>query len=99
MNPKTIWAEVDEQGRLVVPPEMIDQYGLKPGARLRIDSDANSLRLHRPITQLAKVYIEPTSRCNIACRTCMRNTWDETMGGMTEETFERVLGDLASIDP
>ena len=99
MNPKTIWAQVDEQGRLVVPPELVDQFGLKPGARLRIDNESNGLRLHRPITQLNKVYIEPTSRCNIACRTCMRNTWDETMGSMTEETFERVLNGLRSLNP
>ncbi len=94
---KAIWAQVDEQGRLVLPPETVNRYGLEPGARLRIDSETNSLRLHRPVTQLAKVYIEPTSRCNIACRTCMRNTWDETMGGMGEETFERVLDGLRAI--
>jgi len=90
---------VHEQGRLVVPPELIEQYGLKPGARLRIDNESNSLRLHRPITQLARIYIEPTSRCNIACRTCMRNTWDETMGGMTEETFALVLEGIAQVQP
>lgn len=99
MNPKTIWAEIDEQGRMIVPPELVEQYGLKPGARMRIDTESNSVRVHRPITQLAKVYLEPTSRCNIECRTCMRNTWDETMGSMTEATFERVLEGLRAVNP
>lgn len=99
MTNRAIWAEVDQQGRLVVPPELVERYGLRPGARLRIDDEANNLRLHRPITQLAKVYIEPTSRCNIVCRTCMRNTWDETMGAMTKSTFERVIDGLREIQP
>lgn len=99
MDTKTIWAEIDEQGRLVVPPELVEQFGLKPGARLRIDREMNSMRLHRPITQLAKVYIEPTSRCNIICRTCMRNTWDEPMGAMTDATFEKIIEGLSATTP
>jgi hypothetical protein len=37
-------------------------------------------RAARPITQLTKVYVEPTNACNIACRTCIRNNWDENLG-------------------
>ncbi len=95
----TPWAEVDEQGRLTLPPEFAAQYGLTPGARLRIDRETNTLRLHRALTHLAKVYIEPTSLCNIVCRTCMRNTWDEPMGRMSEETFEHILAGLRPLTP
>jgi MoaA/NifB/PqqE/SkfB family radical SAM enzyme len=94
---KTFWAEVDEQGRLVFPAELVSRYGLKPGARLRIDEETNSVRLHRPVSHLAKIYIEPTNRCNITCRTCMRNTWDEPMGMMREETFARIIEGLRAI--
>ena len=95
---QTYWAEVDEQGRITVPPELAAQYGLQPGARLRIDGETNTVRLHRPVTQLAKVYIEPTSLCNIVCRTCMRNTWDEPMGRMNEATFDRIVEGLRALD-
>ena len=44
---KSLWAEVDEQGRLVIAPEIAKRYGLKPGARVRLDKDNNSIRLHR----------------------------------------------------
>jgi len=94
---QTYWAQVNEQGHLVLPPEMVGQYGLQPGARLRLESETNSVRLHRPVTQLAKVYIEPTNRCNLECRSCMRNTWDEPMGAMSEETFAHILDGLATI--
>ncbi len=99
MTNRAIWAQVDEQGHVVFPAELAKQYGIKSGAKMRIDLDTNSVRLHRPVTQLTKVYIEPTSRCNIACRTCMRNTWDETMGGMSEETFARIADGLRDLDP
>jgi MoaA/NifB/PqqE/SkfB family radical SAM enzyme len=99
MNPKTLWAHVDDEGRLVLPPELQELYGAQPRAQLRIDAEANGMRLHRSLTQLNKVYVEPTDLCNIACRTCMRNSWDEPMGRMTRETFERVLDGLAGVTP
>ena len=94
---KTLWAQVDEQGRLVLPAELADQVGLVPGARMRIEQDTNSIRLHRSIQHLAKIYIEPTNRCNITCRTCMRNTWDEPLGMMSAETFDRILDGLRAL--
>jgi bifunctional DNA-binding transcriptional regulator/antitoxin component of YhaV-PrlF toxin-antitoxin module len=51
----TAWAEVDENGRLILPPDVIANYGLKPGARVRLDEGGNFVRMHRPITQLTKV--------------------------------------------
>ncbi|HKZ85960.1 MAG TPA: radical SAM protein [Anaerolineae bacterium] len=95
----TLWAEVDERGRLVLPAEVAARYGLKPGTRARIEPNTNHLRLHRPVTHLAKVYVEPTSLCNIACRTCIRNVWDEPMGMMSAATFERIVEDLSALTP
>ncbi len=98
-TPSTQWAEVNEDGQLVLPPEYVSQFGLEPGARLRIDKDGNSFRLHRPVTHLAKIYIEPTNFCNIDCVTCMRNNWDTPIGKMTEETFSRILAAIETISP
>jgi MoaA/NifB/PqqE/SkfB family radical SAM enzyme len=97
MADKTQWAEVDREGRLVLPPELASQFGLTPGARLRIEPETNSLRLHRSLHQLAKLYIEPTNRCNITCRTCMRNTWEEPLGTMSSDTFDRLLAGLRTL--
>jgi MoaA/NifB/PqqE/SkfB family radical SAM enzyme len=95
--PLTHWAEVDEQGRLVLAPDVAARYGLHPGARVRLDLDDNSVRLHRPVTHLAKLYIEPTNFCNIDCLTCMRNNWDTPIGFMEEATFARILDGLAEL--
>ncbi len=95
----TAWAEVDEQGRLILPPEVARQYGLNPGSKVRLDEGHNFVKMHRPVTHLTKVYIEPTVACNLDCITCFRNAWDQPIGRMTEETFESILNGLKQMDP
>ncbi len=95
----TAWAEVDEQGRLVLPPEIAERYGLNPGSKVRLDDGQNFVRLHRPVTHLTKVYIEPTVACNLDCITCFRNAWDQPLGRMTEETFEHIFAGLKEMAP
>ena len=95
----TAWAEVDEQGRLVLPTDVISRYGLQPGVKVRLDEGTNFVRLHRPITHLTKIYIEPTVACNLSCVTCFRNCWDQANGRMSDKTFEAILSGLKALDP
>ena len=99
IKPTIAWAEVDEQGRLVLPPEVVERFGIRPGARVRLDEGKNFVRMHRPVTHLAKVYVEPTVACNIDCITCFRNAWDEVDGRMSDETFDRIFDCLRALDP
>jgi MoaA/NifB/PqqE/SkfB family radical SAM enzyme len=92
-------AQVDEHGRLVLPPEAIVRLGLTPGAQVRIDQAANAVRLRRPVSHLAKVYIEPTDRCNLECRTCIRQAGHAPAGEMTVATFARVIEGLSVFTP
>ena len=55
--------------------------------------------MHRPVTHLTKVYIEPTVACNLDCITCFRNAWDQPIGKMTDETFESIFNSLKQMDP
>jgi MoaA/NifB/PqqE/SkfB family radical SAM enzyme len=95
----TAWAEVDGDGRLVIPGDLISRYGLTPGSKVRLDEGTNFVRLHRPITHLTKIYIEPTVACNLECITCFRNCWDQPMGRMSDETFESIFNGLKTLDP
>lgn len=45
---------------------------------------------------IKKVYLEPTSRCNLACVTCIRNSWHETFGDMEWSTYETLINSLAN---
>ncbi len=45
-----------------------------------------------------KVYIEPTSRCNLNCSICFRHGWfDEKLGEMDMTTFEKVACEIGEI--
>jgi len=95
----TLWVEVDQEGRLVVPPEIAEQFGLKPGAKMRVENHGHGFKMHRPIQQLTKVYIEPTVACNLDCITCFRNDWDQPIGRMSDETFASFLAGLKTMNP
>ena len=91
------WVKVDEQGRLILPPEVGKHYGIQPGVQMLLREDQKGVYLQRPFMQLAKVYIEPTSRCNLTCRTCIRNAWKEPQCDMSLETWNRVLESLKAL--
>lgn len=82
---------VDDDGRLVVPAELAERLGIKPGTTVHAELDDDSLQMRQTIHRLSKVYIEPTTHCNLACRTCIRNVWDEPMGQMSDATFARIM--------
>jgi MoaA/NifB/PqqE/SkfB family radical SAM enzyme len=54
----------------------------------------NSLNVERDIDHLAKLYVEPTNRCNLDCRTCMRQGWEESLGFMEFELLKKLLASL-----
>ena len=96
---KCLQGEVDEAGRLILPEEVISRYGLQPGAKVSISEQGSGIHVHQPVTHLRKVYIEPTTHCNLNCRMCIRNTWEEPMGQMTESTFDSILKSLRAFSP
>ena len=93
-NWKEFWAQVDDESRLVLPEDVAASLNLAPGSRVRFRVETNSLAFSYPLSYLAKVYIEPTNRCNLTCLTCVRNVWDEPTGDMRWETFSRILDGL-----
>ena len=82
---------VNELGWIITPATLAIRYGFAPWSRIVVDQEENALRLHRTTNRLAKLYIEPTNACNLHCRTCIRNSWDEPTGMMSEETFSHVI--------
>lgn len=83
-----------EDGRLIVPPALEKKLGLSPGACLEVAVDHGRIEIQPNIHSLNRLYVEPTSRCNLSCRTCIRNTWDEPMGDMDMDVFERLASQL-----
>jgi MoaA/NifB/PqqE/SkfB family radical SAM enzyme len=92
-------AQVDSEGRLILPSEIASRYGLKPGDTLPLQEGLHDFTLRRPVSHLKKVYIEPTNQCNLNCRTCIRNIWDEPLGRMTETTYGHLIQSIEAFLP
>ncbi|MBN1827658.1 MAG: radical SAM protein [Deltaproteobacteria bacterium] len=43
---------------------------------------------------ITKIYVEPTNHCNLSCKTCMRHSWEEALGFMPWQLYDKLLHDL-----
>ena len=89
-------ATVDAEGRLVIPPEVAARLGLVPGSTVLVDEERNSLRLRHPVEHLTKVYVQPMVSGDVPSAACARDPRPEPPGGMTGETFDRILSGLGA---
>jgi len=94
-----LYTRTDDQGNLILPPEIALAYGIKPNSRVFLQKGSGVLGIQRPVTQVSKLYLEVTNQCNLNCRTCMRNMWNEPMGKMTAEVFSKVISGLRGVSP
>ena len=99
MSTRTIQVRLDDQGHLVLPPDLVERFGLVDGAVVSVEERGDAITLGRSSASLARIYVEPTTLCNLFCRTCIRNVWDEPPGLMSPGTFARVLADVREISP
>jgi len=90
---------LDHEGHLVLPEALSERFGLVEGAAIRVDERGDTLVLGRARDSLARVYVEPTTRCNLRCRTCIRNVWDEPAGTMSARTFARIIDGVRDLSP
>jgi MoaA/NifB/PqqE/SkfB family radical SAM enzyme len=99
MRTDTARVRVDDRGHLALPPELAERLGLVDGALVRVEERGNAVVFGRSSASLARVYLEPTTLCNLLCRTCIRNVWDEQPGTMSTETFARVMDGARAMSP
>jgi hypothetical protein len=72
---------------------------MRTGALVRVEERGNAVAFGRSSASLARVYVEPTTLCNLLCRTCIRNVWDEPPGTMSAATFGRVMDGVRAASP
>lgn len=97
-TPAGLKARVGKDGRIVLPAEVTRKLGLVPGTEVPVEAGAGRVEILPNIHSLARLYIEPTSRCNLTCLTCVRNTWKEPLGDMDWIVFERLAGQLGRFE-
>jgi MoaA/NifB/PqqE/SkfB family radical SAM enzyme len=94
MKPLECNAYLDDEGRLVLPAEVSGMLGLPDSKNLRVVVHENRMEIYPNIHDLAKVYIEPTSECNLTCQKCIRETWTEPLGDMDIDMFDTLVDQL-----
>jgi len=88
---------LDAEGRLTLPPHLRRRYGLEAGGELLLEETDTGLVLHPLHPDVRKVYLEVTTRCNLHCRTCVRNVWAEPLEDMSDATFDRLVTQLRDL--
>jgi MoaA/NifB/PqqE/SkfB family radical SAM enzyme len=94
---KTYYAQVNQNGEIVLPRSLAAKLGLAAGDEIRVEPNGLGLFLHPSVNALKRVYVEATNQCNLNCSICMRNVWDVQYGCMSSETFERILASFQSL--
>lgn len=82
------------QKQLFLTDELAKVLGAEDTTTFRVVKRQNKIEIYPNIHSLAKVYIEPTSKCNLNCRTCIRETWHEPLGSMKREVFDSLIDQL-----
>jgi MoaA/NifB/PqqE/SkfB family radical SAM enzyme len=62
-----------------------------------LDERNGELILHPCLPDIQKLYIEPTTACNLECRTCIRNTWGDPNQHMSMRTFQHIVDSLDAL--
>ena len=94
----TTWdITIGKDGGLYLPEEITRRWDLSPDCELTVKQTPYGVYLSPLHTPLSKVYVEPTTLCNLKCRTCVRNSWSEPTGSMSMSTFKKLLDDLEGV--
>ncbi len=70
---------------------------LPPGTECWVEQTDETIVLLPRLPDIRKLYVEPTTDCNLNCRTCVRNAWQDPTAYMTRETFQRLMAQSESL--
>ena len=82
---------------LSLPRDFLWRRHLPDNMEYWLDERNAELILHPILPDIKKLYIEVTTRCNLRCRTCIRNIWDDPLEDMSSQTFQRLVSSLKDL--
>ncbi|MFZ5918985.1 MAG: tungsten cofactor oxidoreductase radical SAM maturase [Chloroflexota bacterium] len=78
-------------GSLKLPDGFLRQRRLPPDVSWWLDRREGAFILLPRLPDLRKLYVEPTTVCNLNCRTCIRNVWQDPKAHMDMDTFQQLV--------
>lgn len=95
LAPRTLF--VHEDGVLRLHEEQARGWGLLQGAEVVVEERPDGLFLRPADPPLRKLYVEPTTACNLDCAICVRHSWAEPGGTMPMTTYGRLVDGLREV--
>ena len=86
--PKVVLAQ---DGSLKLPGAYLQRRGLDQGLECWLEQRGETLALLPRLPNLRKLYVEPTTACNLQCRTCIRNVWQDPEAHMALSTYRELM--------
>ena len=77
-----------------LPGDFLERRHIQPEQEYWLGERNGELVLHPCLPDVQKLYLEPTTACNLECRTCIRNTWADPNQHMSMKTFQKVVESL-----
>jgi tungsten cofactor oxidoreducase radical SAM maturase len=89
-------AVLGKNNNLILPDDFLRRNHLLADQEWWINQRDGSVILLPRSPDLRKLYIEPTTICNLKCHTCIRNVWENSGGHMRMEVFHSLMEQIES---
>jgi tungsten cofactor oxidoreducase radical SAM maturase len=89
--------KMNDKREIRLPGDFLERRHTQPEQEYWLDERNGELILHPCLPNIHKLYLEPTTACNLECRTCIRNTWDDPNQHMSMRTFQRCVDSLSDL--
>lgn len=96
MDGHTQIGRVAGRGAIEAPEQALAGRSLAPGTPLVVERTADGLLLLPALPDARRIYFEPTTRCSLACRTCIRHSWDQGPADLDYALFADLVAQLRS---
>jgi tungsten cofactor oxidoreducase radical SAM maturase len=84
-------------GCLTLPPDFLLRRHYPESLEFWQEERNGELILLPIRPDIQKVYLEPTTACNLRCTTCIRNIWDDPIEHMAMETYQNLVRGLGAL--
>jgi tungsten cofactor oxidoreducase radical SAM maturase len=87
----------DNQNKIEIPQDFLQRRHLPEYVDYWLDEHDGDIILHSRLLDAQKLYIEATTGCNLQCKTCIRNVWNDPIASMKKETFQSILNGMDAL--
>lgn len=89
--------KIDKKGQLIFSETNSDLFDFSSQPEFWLEKKEDAFIFHHCLPNVRKIYLEPTTGCNLKCRTCIRQVWEDGEAQMASSIFQKFLCQLADL--